>query len=233
MNWLLLVILIIIGGYTVLGYRRGFIKTIFLIFSSVLALLIASIISPYLSKVLQSNETMYQYIYDSVDERVDMSNDSISGKINQVQMIESLDIPTVLKESMKENNNSEVYDILDITNFHDYIVTYITSMIFNGIAYLIAYILSIIILRIISGALDIISKLPLIHGINKVGGLGIGLIHGLLIVWIFFIVITVFSNTSFGEGCFEAINQSSILSIIYDNNILLHYIMNIAQSFFV
>ena len=40
------------------------------------------------------------------------------------------------------------------------------------------------VLHLLMGLLDIIGRIPVIHGINKVAGLGVGLLKGMVIVWI-------------------------------------------------
>jgi len=73
-------------------------------------------------------------------------------------------------------------------------------------------------------ALDLISKLPLLNGVNKTAGLLAGLLHGLVIVWVFFLIITVFGGTKIGQQALEMIGESEILSFIYNNNLLLKFI---------
>ena len=85
---------------------------------------------------------------------------------------------------------------------------------------------------IISKTLDIISKLPLINGLNKTAGLFVGFIHGIVMVWVGCIILTALSSTKFGESLFILINESPILSSIYNNNLLLTFITNLGELLF-
>ncbi len=50
MNWLLIVVAVILLGYSFNGRRRGFIRTVFALFSTIIALMLTVWISPVISK---------------------------------------------------------------------------------------------------------------------------------------------------------------------------------------
>ena len=73
-------------------------------------------------------------------------------------------------------------------------------------------------------ALGIVSHLPILHGLNKTAGLLLGFAEGVVLVWIFFVVITVCASTSAGGQLLKMTAQSSILSWLYRNNLLLNWL---------
>ena len=103
-----------------------------------------------------------------------------------------------------------------------------TEIVLKGIGFIVTFLLLLIAIWILSIALNIISKLPVLNQINKTTGLIAGLIHGLVLVWILFIFITAFAATDFGQNAFAAIESSSILSFLYNNNFLTKYVINIS-----
>jgi hypothetical protein len=91
------------------------------------------------------------------------------------------------------------------------------------------FIIILILLWIICIALDIVSKLPLLNQLNKTAGLAAGLIHGLAVVWLFFILITMFQSTELGQKAMGMIGESQALSLIYNNNFLLQFITSVTK----
>lgn len=64
----------------------------------------------------------------------------------------------------------------------------------------------------------------MIHGINQILGLLLGFMQALAIVWITFLVITIFSSTAIGKLLMEMIEQSVILDKLYDLNVFLNFL---------
>lgn len=231
MNWLEILVIVIIAGYTLNGRRRGFIKTVFTLFSTIIALLLTMWISPMVNKEVQKNEKIMGFVNNKVEKVVDFgkSNDKTSEQMN---FIDKLFLPGPIKNALKENNTGDVYAAMAVNSFEDYITGTISRIIINAAVFIIVMLLVRIILGIISKALDIISKLPIINGLNKTAGLLAGLLHGIVIAWIGFIILTMFSSTNIGKTMFLLINESKFLTLLYDNNLLLRYITDIGKILF-
>ncbi len=231
MNWLEILVIVIIAGYTLNGRRRGFIKTVFTLFSTIIALLLTMWISPMVNKEVQKNEKVMTFVNNKVEKVVDFGkkNDKTSEQMN---FIDKLFLPGPIKNALKENNTGDVYTAMAVNSFEEYITGTISRIIINAAVFIIVMLLVMIILGIISRALDIISKLPLINGLNKTAGLLVGLLHGIIITWIGFILLTMFSSTNIGKTMFLLINESKFLTMLYDNNLLLRYITDIGKILF-
>ncbi len=228
MNWLAILVLLFLIAYIIRGYHNGLIKTVFSICAVFIALTVAFVGNKTLSGILQDNETIYKAVNNKVVKTMEIETDAKSAA-EQKNYIDSLPVPKRLKEALTENNNKKVYELMDTSKFGDYISGYITRMILNAIAFAILFIVTLILVRIIASALDIVSRLPVIHTLNKLGGLALGLIHGFVVLWILCIVLTISSGTGIGIRIFEAINDSVFLSSIYNNNLLLYFIVNATQ----
>lgn len=215
-----------------IGYNRGFIKTFFATFSLAIAVFIAVQGSPYVGKILQRTP-IYTGIAGQIEERLNVSGAQEASKVSQqIDAINQYDIPDALKEALIENNNSQIYEALGITRFSEYVAAYLTCLILNVIAFLILFIVVLILLKLIAASLDLISKLPVLHGINKIGGLIFGLVHGLVNLWIVCIILTLFASTSFGQAIFRQINENPFLGMIYNNNYLLVALSNMSKLLF-
>jgi uncharacterized membrane protein required for colicin V production len=69
-------------------------------------------------------------------------------------------------------------------------------------------------------SLKIIANLPVIKLFDKVAGSFIGFIEGLIFIWIAMLIVNYFDFGNIGEYIFTSINNSSLLNILYRNNIL-------------
>lgn len=71
---------------------------------------------------------------------------------------------------------------------------------------------------------NIISKLPIISGINKIGGIVYGVIEGLFIIYLILAITMAISTMTGNTEILIYINQSNIGKIMFNNNILLKII---------
>lgn len=223
MNWLFIVVLVILLVCAIRGMAVGLIKTVFSVFSTIIVLIAAIWLSPQVSRWMQGNEKVFGYFSEKVDNLVDFSG--VGDKVaEQADFIDDLPLPAQLKKVLHANNNAETYTKLAVDNFEAYVVNYLTGIIINALAFILTFLILRIALLLISFALDIISKLPVIHGLNKLTGLFAGLLHGLIIVWIAFVLITMFGGSGFGKEAMKLINESKVLGFLYNNNIILRFL---------
>lgn len=231
MNWLAIVVLVILAGYALNGHRRGFIRTVFTLFSTIIALILTSWVSPVISKELQKNDKVMGFVTEKVEKVITFSE--AGNKItDQVNFINKLPLPAIMKHTLIENNTKDVYTAMAVDNFKDYISNSVARIIINAVVFLVIVLFITIGLALLCETLDIISKLPLINGLNKTAGLLAGLLHGIIVVWIGCIFLTILSSTQWGKSIFELINSSAFLSTVYNNNLLLKFIMNLGKILF-
>lgn len=230
MNWLLVVVLGILIVNALIGIKVGFIKMIFSLCSMIIALVLTLWISPMVNDFMRGNEKFYDNVSSKVEKIVQFKEEE-AGVSEQVSLIEGLKLPQSIKDSLIENNNDEVYKALSVDGFKEYVNNYLTGIVINALAFTLTFIVILILLWVISIALDIISKLPLLNQINKTAGLAAGLVHGLIVVWLFFIVLTVFGSSGLGQKAMELIGESEILSFIYNNNLLIGFITSATKMF--
>ena len=222
----ILLITVIIGGF------RGFVKTFFAAFSVAIALFVAVSASPYLGKALQ-HTSVYTGISNHIQVKLDAKSEAQAEKVSQqIETINSYPLPQSLKDALIENNNNQIYEALGVSQFNQYVASYMACLVLNAISFLIIFIVARIILKIIEESMDLISKLPILHGMNALGGVACGLIHGLIILWILCIVITMFAWTEYGQWTLAQINESSLLSLLYKNNYLISALTNMGKMLF-
>lgn len=146
---------------------------------------------------------------------------SVIGEIPkdvQIQQIENAPFPEFLKEQLLENNNTAIYNELGVNSFPNYVAAYLSRMILNLVAFLVTFLLAIIIVKALMFAVNIIGELPVLGIVNHLGGGALGLVLALVIVWLGFLVMTLAYTTQIGSACFEMMEKSSILRFLYDTN---------------
>ena len=156
---------------------------------------------------------------------LDSMASAVSAQSNDY--INSLSIPDFLKESLISNNNPVVYGILDATGINDYISGYVASMILNILSMIVVAVGLIIIFKLVLVLLDVVTKLPVIHGINSAGGLIVGLLEGVLIVWVIFVVAVLFVSGDKLTWFYDALENSKIALALFNSNVLLKMILRI------
>ena len=130
-------------------------------------------------------------------------------------------MPDFLKDLLLENNNTAIYEELDVTSFPQYIATYISRMMLNVVSFLVTFILAFVIVKALMAAVDILGELPILGVFNYLGGAAVGALCALLFVWVLFLVIAVCYSIPIGKVCFDMIEDSVLLKLLYDNNPLL------------
>ena len=123
-----------------------------------------------------------------------------------------------------EGSDMELLDALRVLGMENAVSGYLADEILRWAAFLIALLLAGVLIRGIVFSLGIVSHLPILHGLNKTAGLLLGFAEGVVLVWIFFVVITVCASTSAGGQLLKMTAQSSILSWLYRNNLLLNWL---------
>ncbi len=220
MNWLLLLVLAIILINAWIGKKKGLIKVVFSMVSLILAMILTVIFSPTVTDMLRDNDKVYTGITERV-EQIFINDEEESS--DEESFIEKLVLPNSIKETLLENKEK------GIDNIKAYITEYLTEIVLKATGFIVTFVVLLVAIWVLSIALNIISKLPVLNQINKTTGLIAGLIHGFVIVWIMFMLITVFAGSGFGQSAFAMIEESVILSFIYDNNLLTKYIVNISS----
>ena len=218
MNWLLIVVLVILAAFTLIGMHRGIIKMIFSVVSLVGTLIAVFILLPIMTDALKDNTKIYDGIQAVVEEKV-LPEEMFEHK-SESEVIDGLNFPAAIKDMLKDNNTAQKYVELGVTSLRDYMVKYVSDLIFNVVSFLVVFIL----LRIIFGFVSVLAKLPVLKQINGAAGAAAGFIMGLAFIWLAFAILTIFGSSTLSKSVFEAVNDNAILSFIYDKNFIMKYV---------
>ena len=119
------------------GYNKGLLKisiSLIALLSSVIAL---NVINPYLRNQLQENTKINQFVLTTIYEKIGLQNihGSTETDMKRSMAIDELNVPVMMKDILKKNDDRTVYEKLGVYTFSDYIASYVTQMIVNAISY--------------------------------------------------------------------------------------------------
>lgn len=235
------ILLIIVVAFMILcawfGMKRGFIKTVFAMFSFIVTLLLTALVSPVVSRSLQNNDKIVDYFADKIDallplEEVESRVDLDAKKTAQAEFLQKLPLPESIVESLTENNSTDYYEALGVHSFVDYLCRSIASMIINALAFAGTFLVVFILLKILCFSLDLVSKLPVLNQINHLFGFAAGFLYAIMIVWVGCILLMAFGTTEFGSNLMKMVSESRLLSFIYNHNLLLSKITDLTKILF-
>lgn len=223
MNWLLIGVLAVIGLGIMHGYKSGFVKMLFSAVTFIITIVLVWMLAPTGAKMVKENEKIYQAIKAPVENLLD---EKIDGQVKTEEVLDSCNIPSDVKENiLSAAGKAGLAEVNVFTPEMKTIATdCIVSKLIDIMTYIVLFIAINIALRIVAALLNGFSRLPLIHSVNKLAGSLIGGAEGLVIVWIAFLIITIFSTTAWGGTCFDMIGDSSVLSVLYAYNLFLIFI---------
>lgn len=227
-NPLTIIVLVILILSTLIGMKKGLIRTILSLFSIVISLVLAWIIYPHVSGVLGEFRDLHQAIYEPVSEffseqipeLIDGVLESTSTE-EQTSLINRLPLPQPIKDTLTLNNTATAYEALGAKNFVEYLSVTVTKLIIQAISLLLTLLISIIGLHLLMMVTDLVAKLPVINSLNNLGGAIAGLATGYLIMQILFLAITTFSGTDWGIKLMQQINESQILTFLYNSSTMI------------
>ena len=222
-NWLEIVVGIYLLGMILYGHYKGFLRLAVSMAALVATLVIVHIAMPKIAVYVKENTPIYTWILENIQETMAEAlriDEEISMPAQQRMVIEGLSLPQDVKRMLLENNNSQMYEILGVNAFVEYIGSYLANMILNWAGFVVMFIFVSIMLRLIVKWLDIMAKLPVLSGMNKLAGAVLGGIQGLFFIWIVSLLVTACSSTPWALAILRQVEASKWLSVLYHYNLL-------------
>lgn len=226
MNVFLIFVGLTLIGFTILGGFKGFVHTIFTMFSLFLIILLTGVLSPHVADYINNHTEIPKRIHSKVEEKIKLKDKVTPGSSsNRDELIDALDAPEQLKQVIKDRSQkagdafsatTEEASKKLMTSIYDRI----TELIVNAIAYLFTFAVVGVIVIITGLLLDVVAKLPGIKQANTILGAVIGLLQGYLVVSLIYVLATAFGATAFGSGIIGMVAESDILSWFYEHNIV-------------
>ena len=170
---------------------------------------------------------IFEMVSNVVKKSLNLQNVPSSTQQQQIDAINSLSVPQPIKTMLLDNNNSVVHGLLNVQNgVADYISRYIANIILNICVGIIVYFIFSFVLRTIMKLGRFISKLPIISTFNAIAGGALGIVGGVVFVWVIFTVMNIFITNDFFSVLNDKIATSYLGKYLYDNNLIWNIIKN-------
>ena len=244
-NFVLIMVIVIFGASFYRGSKKGLVRTVFGLFSSIVVLLAGTVISPVLSNQFRNNEKLFNAVstriekslenYQKDDKKTEKNGKKLQiNKKNKKKKVKDIKDEIYMPQNLPGGDKvfeEIVSDILKNEHFtkakkdiqkevNHRMAIYLTGIVINSGTFILVYFLLSTGLYILGRALNIISKLPVLKELNNLGGGIAGLFHGLVIVWLIFTLMAVFIDKPLVQAGMEQIEKNMFLTMLYKSNII-------------
>ena len=224
MDWLKWAVLAVFVLFGLHGYRKGFVKIAYSLVAIVLSIVLVSVLTPYVKDILLERTQLYTKLTDKCTVRIEEKYaDKYSEEPKSEQdLLEQAGVK--LPAALTTTVTCMLQDEEVSTNLYRMAGRQVAMWILCAISFVLTMILVGIIIEIIGGFLNIVTKLPVLHGFNRVMGVGAGVVQGLLVLWLAAVVLTIFCTSKSAQPVMDAIYANKYLTFLYENNGILYFI---------
>lgn len=203
MNWLLIVVICIIAWNAVRGYTRGLLRIVYSLAACILMLTASSMAAPYVRDNILSQTGIESVIYSNIEKQIAIQGQKATGDFDMANIL------------------------LQQSGAYDSVSMQLTNAIMTGLSFFIVIFLLGIVEYFVRRLIRKIERVPVISTVNRVAGLGVGFIKGIVIVWLLLALISLLATSEAGQTMTLYINDSLMLKYLYENNPVIKLIENI------
>ncbi|MCD8011268.1 MAG: CvpA family protein [Lachnospiraceae bacterium] len=218
------IILLILIGAVLRGYHRGFLRTALSMLSLILTVILVGILQPYVTDALRQYTPLESAVEKAVYRNLESAAVQISGEEmlagtvteeEQALWLEECSIPSIIRDEILKGTEqaAETFAVSASQT--------VAEVVMNVLGYLITFFLVFAILHLLGAFFHIVEYIPLLHGVNKWLGAVLGLVQGLVVVWILCLVVTLILPSEVGSQILAAIEESALLSFLYNGSLSL------------
>lgn len=224
MNWMDFLVIGLLLGSLYFGWKRGFIvaaiECVKWIASIVLAKLFHVTFTNFLIRIFgdpreKISEHVNNYLFNLLN--FDRSTPKTIEPSAFNQNIEFLKLPPEFEMRIREELSEKVVNTT--TGFVDVVTTHMSEMILYGLGFIIMVLVLLSLFGFVQFVGSILSKLPLIKTFNQGGGLLLGGVIGLAIVYLMMTGITFFRAFGWAQDAIIAVESSKYAIYFYKYNI--------------
>ncbi len=179
----LIFLLIIICA--LIGKKRGFIKTFFGFFGSLIAFIFSSIAAKPIGEFFSEKlffPALKKYFLESLSQKASLATESVDLSALPEPCLDFLQRFGFSENDLSEFlSNQAASGSLALENLADTVIKPIADSVGHAVALIVLFVLSAVAIRILVKILDLVSKLPFLNFSNQTLGLVAGILWGLLL----------------------------------------------------
>lgn len=228
-NWLEIVVGLYLLGMILYGHYRGAIRMAVSMVALIATFLLVHTAMPSVAVFIKNQTPIYGWLQARL-ENVLLPDESQISSSEEIEIIEKLNLPQDIQDLLMENSNSKVYEDFGIDAFTEYVSGYVAGLIINGAGFVILFLIVYAAVHIIMRWLDLMARLPIVSGVNKIAGTLLGGIQGMFFIWLLMLLVTVFSRSSWAGAVIAQIESSKWLAFLYHYNFLPRLVLGIVKG---
>lgn len=192
-----ILILIILGVCILAGYYRGVIYSAVSIGLTLLSFFLALLLIPVIATPVRESKSLYGSLlyyfegYEFVSKTsVEMIHDPVASVDGDTlsEVVDNAALPIPLDRAVERNIRREAYASRGITTIGDYFNQTIVDVVLNIISLLLLFVVIRVLLGFILRMIDYGSRgLPRLKRFDPLFSCGIGFLHGVMLLYIFFL----------------------------------------------
>ena len=192
--WVLVGAVLIVAGFTALGCHKGFVRMVFSFASFFLTVFLVWQVYPYVSTYIgntaimqQINDRCVKYVRTELAEK--LVSDPKGGEPERIgavgdQLLNDSWLSIVQKYADKAKEGMEDIKNESVSDISIRVGGVLAELILKVIAFAITYAFISLLLHIAYSLLKVVTMLPVVHTLNKTAGGLLGLLEGILIIWV-------------------------------------------------
>ena len=201
------IIIAVVLLFVFLGYKKGLTGSLIKLLSFIIAIVVAFVLYKPVANAVIENTVIDDNIRTTLRETLGVEDKTENTEEN---------VPSTIMD----NINKEIENATDEVKAN--VIDQTTITIVNIGSGIVIFLAVRVILVIISLFAKILTDLPVIKQVDKLGGLAYGAIEGIVIVYAVLAVISLTSVIWANNAVVTAIAKSSLGEMLYNNNIILN-----------
>lgn len=229
MNLIFLVTIALMLLLALVGYKRGLIKSVLSIVGIVGAVIITSCVHPYVADLLCKYTNIDEAVSARIESSIKFDGETENSVYQQENFLENTNLPENIKDYIR-SSDTVAKSRKQVDGYIDGVVEYLTALTMKGLAYILTLVVVTLAALIILGLAKFVDRIPIVGGIDKVGGLLLGIVQAVVIVWIFMLIVTLLSAFDWADSIIKMIKENNLLEFLYDKNIFLKMVVDILSD---
>ena len=222
MSLVVLVLFGIVLFNMVRGYQRGVLMVLYSIAAWVVILIAANGLAPRVKDFMVNHTGIYHSIEQScektindrlsqsVDEQLDHTGEDTAGVLQNQGIYLPKQMVEQLENNMAQAGNKIVQE--------------------SGISYFLTVLVLSILLGIVKRMFIVANHIPILGGVNRILGLLLGLVQGVMAVCIILYFVSLISTTGLGSWLYGQIEVNPVTLAIYNSNPIVVFLLYIFNS---
>ena len=214
-DFLTVIVLIIIFAIALKGAVKGFCGTVISTFFLILFFAMTIVLSPKIYNLIKDSQTVNAYLEEKAWNIVGSETEKIAAGVDY-GLLEYIPISDELGMALQNRDAG----IILSDSVQLYLKNTVKKLLVYAVAVIFTVIFSIIILLILATILHKLVELPGIRTIDRIMGFVLGLLEGLLGVWILLALLHLFEFSATSEYILRYVHASPLLSMLDEYNLI-------------